>query len=698
MNNGGQLVVDHRLAGLGWPVCAQLSDVNGDSKLDIISSNYTANSFSVHINQSRSDCNGNGIDDPIDISNGAAADCNGNGRPDSCDLAFGFSQDSNGNGFLDECEPTLVSLSPAVRPAFTAGVVAVATTNIPNGTATLTLTSPSFAQPIVRTFAIANNAGSVTLPALGGPSASDVVASGTISFTDALGNTVVTDVTPDVFTWNVPQIQSAVPGNAPFDQASGVTFTLVDHVATSGIGSARFGAAAPQAAYLFTVGGQTLVTTVAPAQPAPGPVDVLLQFGNELTLAQRGFVYLGPGITSLSATSGWQAGGEALDIDLYGFAPGVAVDVLFGGGAQVGAVSAVPSGVAAASRISIVTPFQWSAGALDLTVVQNAGLPSEKRVVSPGAWLAEAPRVASVSPTSGFQAGGDTLTVTLEGFPAGQATQLELGAQAFAATNVGTLDLSTASLVTTVAPLAGAVDVRARQRVGQPEELAAVLAAGYTFIGPSLASVLPTSGPREGGTLVVAQTSGFQEGLPAQVDIGGTALVGTVAGSGNAQTVTFRTTLAAPGASDITISQGVFTATLAGAFTFNAPIVTNYCQSKLTSAGTLPVIGFTGSPCLSTNDFALTLSSALPDKSCLYFFGLNPLANTPFLGGKLCVGGSTKRGPSTLTNASSTATSPFPLTPALLGQNRYFQWWFRDPSDPFAVGLSGGLRVLGFYP
>ncbi len=51
-----------------------------------------------------SDCNGNGIDDTQDISDGTSEDCNGNGIPDECDIAEGTSQDLNGNGIPDECE------------------------------------------------------------------------------------------------------------------------------------------------------------------------------------------------------------------------------------------------------------------------------------------------------------------------------------------------------------------------------------------------------------------------------------------------------------------------------------------------------------------------------------------------------------------------------------------------------------------
>jgi hypothetical protein len=290
------------------------------------------------------------------------------------------------------------------------------------------------------------------------------------------------------------------------------------------------------------------------------------------------------------------------------------------------------------------------------------------------------------------------VTLTLEGFPAGVATRVELGSQVYNVTNSGTLDLSTASLTTTLAPIAGPVDVTVRQGLGGPTPLDATLAAGFTVLAPTLTGVSPSSGPREGGTQVVAQTSGFDATIPAQVQLGGTTLVGTVTGSGPSQTVSFRTTLATPGLTDVTISQGVLTSTLTGAFTFNPPIVSNYCQSKLTSASTLPVIGFTGSPSASTGDFAITLSNALPNKNCLYFSNFTP-SNLSFNGGKLCVSSSgILRGPTSSTDANSFASVPFPVTPATIGTNRYFQWWFRDPADPFTVGLSGGLRVLGFYP
>jgi len=44
------------------------------------------------------DCNGNGLDDAIDICNGTSSDCNGNGIPDECE------PDCNMNGIPDDCD------------------------------------------------------------------------------------------------------------------------------------------------------------------------------------------------------------------------------------------------------------------------------------------------------------------------------------------------------------------------------------------------------------------------------------------------------------------------------------------------------------------------------------------------------------------------------------------------------------------
>ncbi|MFZ4723464.1 MAG: FG-GAP repeat domain-containing protein [Phycisphaerales bacterium] len=54
--------------------------------------------------QPASDCNGNGIDDALDISTQRSIDCNRNGIPDECERAANPGLDLDDNGVLDACE------------------------------------------------------------------------------------------------------------------------------------------------------------------------------------------------------------------------------------------------------------------------------------------------------------------------------------------------------------------------------------------------------------------------------------------------------------------------------------------------------------------------------------------------------------------------------------------------------------------
>jgi hypothetical protein len=475
-----------------------------------------------------------------------------------------------------------------------------------------------------------------------------------------------------------------------------VVYTLADNTVTTGIGTATFGGAAPQIAHLFSVNGLSKVVTTAPVQATPGPVSVLLRFGNEQTLAERGFVYLGPGLADLSVAEGWQAGGEPLTLSLVDFAPDAPIEVRLGTGVTTG----TPTGFLATSAMTVTTPYTATNGVVDLELVQFAGQPNEKRVTSPGAWLARAPQVIGATPANAYQGGGETVSLALAGFRPGELVRVELGSAAtgwvtLQATPSGTLDQSSLSFVMPLAPFAGQVDVVAIQDAGGASELRAIAAGAFTVVGASIASLSPTSGPLEGGTTVVVQTSGFQEGVAAQVTLGGATVAGVVAGSGASQTVTFRTVLAsASGPSDVNITQGVFNAVLPSGYAFDAARVIGYCTAKLTGQGTLPVIGFSGSPSVTTGDFAITLSNALPNKTAQYFYGTTA-SNFPLFGGFLCAGGGVVRGPLTSTNASSAAATPFPVLAPLVGSKRYFQWWFRDPLDPAGSGrgLSAGLEV-----
>jgi len=119
-----------------------------------------------------------------------------------------------------------------------------------------------------------------------------------------------------------------------------------------------------------------------------------------------------------------------------------------------------------------------------------------------------------------------------------------------------------------------------------------------------------------------------------------------------------------------------------------------YCTAKATSLGQTPRIDYTGEPSLGVNNFALTLSSAVPDKNAIYFFGDAPQA-APFFNGFLCVLPPITRSALHVISPAGTLSTPIGVSLTDLGRTRYFQWWFRDPAQPdgTGVGLSNALEV-----
>ncbi len=122
---------------------------------------------------------------------------------------------------------------------------------------------------------------------------------------------------------------------------------------------------------------------------------------------------------------------------------------------------------------------------------------------------------------------------------------------------------------------------------------------------------------------------------------------------------------------------------------------TTYCQGKVNSQGGVAQIGSAGTTSLSAQNFNVTVSAALPNQNGLLFFGTNGPANTPFLGGTMCVAGAkTRAGIHQLSPTGSTSYS-VTVTPAMVGTSRWYQFFYRDPSNPDGTGaaLSNALRV-----
>ncbi|MCC6406679.1 MAG: hypothetical protein IT453_05915, partial [Planctomycetes bacterium] len=122
------------------------------------------------------------------------------------------------------------------------------------------------------------------------------------------------------------------------------------------------------------------------------------------------------------------------------------------------------------------------------------------------------------------------------------------------------------------------------------------------------------------------------------------------------------------------------------------PARISYCDGKVNSNAEIPTIASSGTPQLSTQNFSIDLTSGTYSKLAVVFWGTAP-ANSPFLGGTLCVKPPVERGVPLTTSATGTATYPVPVTALMVGTTLYYQWWMRDPADAQFVGLSNGLQV-----
>jgi len=167
--------------------------------------------------------------------------------------------------------------------------------------------------------------------------------------------------------------------------------------------------------------------------------------------------------------------------------------------------------------------------------------------------------VLSVSPSSGSDNGGTSVTITGRNFVSGAAVTLG-GTDASDVTVVS----STSITATTRAATAGAVSVL----VTNPNGQSASLNNGYTYTAnPTLTSVSPSSGSVSGGTPVTITGTNFASG--ATVSFGGTAASKVTFVSSTSITAT-TPAQAAGGVSVVVTNSNGLSGTLANGFIYNA--------------------------------------------------------------------------------------------------------------------------------
>ncbi len=316
---------------------------------------------------------------------------------------------------------------------------------------------------------------------------------------------------PTRFTVTPPQVSGVSTAGTIFAEggiAGGTTVTISGSGLT-GATDVRFGSAHAQ----FQVNSDSTITaTSPPGSDSTGYVDVTVVTPNGTTAVTPNdqFAY-GPTVTGLSPTSGPVTGGNTVTVTGTGFTSdgGILNIFLASSGDQN-----VPFTVNSDTQLTLTMPPSWrgrlsTAGlGFGLTGVNGqAGTGFAFVTTQTYTYTAVVPAVTSVSTPGtsyavGGIAGGTTVTVNGSGFTQGATVLFGTAA----GTNVNVIS-STQLTVTSPAgsDSTGYVDITVRT----PSGTSAVSAADQFVYGATITSISPSSGSKNGGTIVTVTGTGF---------------------------------------------------------------------------------------------------------------------------------------------------------------------------------------------
>ncbi|WBB97934.1 IPT/TIG domain-containing protein [Solwaraspora sp. WMMA2059] len=289
-----------------------------------------------------------------------------------------------------------------------------------------------------------------------------------------------------IFTYVPPTIDSVVPDSGP--NTGGTTVTVTGSGFT-GATDVTFGGV-PGTDLVVDPSGMSL-TVVTPPGPV-GPVDVVVVLPGDDAVAPDGFTYVvaPPTASSIDPDSGPQSGGQVVTITGSGFVPGDTA-VTFDGLPATDVV-VDPSG----TSLTAVTPAH-APGVVDVVVTTDGGStdPLAYTYLADGSDAV----VTDLDPDFGPTSGGTTVTITGSGFTGATGVTFDgVAGTGFAVNPAGTE-------ITVVTPpgAAGPADVVLVFPAGTAD------AGIFTYVPPTIDSVVPDSGPNTGGTTVTVTGSGF---------------------------------------------------------------------------------------------------------------------------------------------------------------------------------------------
>ncbi|MFI6953471.1 beta strand repeat-containing protein, partial [Nocardia sp. NPDC050408] len=378
---------------------------------------------------------------------------------------------SNGVGYTYIALPTLTTVVPNVGP------VAGGTTVVLTGTNLTAATAVNFGATPATSFTV-DSATQITAVTPAGTGTVQVTATTAGGTSNGVGYTYIA----------LPTLTTVVPNVGP---VAGGTTVVLTGTGLTGATAVNFGATP---ATSFTVDSATQITAVAPAGAA-GTVQVTATTAGG-TSNGVGFTYIAvPTLTTVVPNVGPVAGGTTVVLTGTGLTGATAVNF--------GATPATSFTVDSATQITAVAPA--GTGTVQVTATTAGGTSNGVSYT-----YAAVPTLTTVVPNAGSVTGGTTVVLTGTGLTGATAVN-------FGATPATSFTIDSATQITAVTPAgaAGTVQVTATTAGGTSNGV------GYTYIAvPTLTTVVPSSGPVSGGTVVVITGTGLT-GATA-VDFGAT--------------------------------------------------------------------------------------------------------------------------------------------------------------------------------
>jgi IPT/TIG domain-containing protein len=257
-----------------------------------------------------------------------------------------------------------------------------------------------------------------------------------------------------------PTVTAITPNTGSTSGATSVTLTGTGFAAGATV---TFGGTAATG---VTVVNATTITATTPARAA-GAVDVVVTNADGRSgVLTGGFTYTAAGaptISSVSPASGSVNGGNTVTITGTNFIAGATV--------RFGSALGTSQTFVSSTTVRADTPAAAAPGAVDVTVT----LPGGASVTRTGGftYVAGAPTISSVSPTSGSLSGGTTVTITGTNFFSGATVRFG-SAQG---TNVTFVSSTTLRADTPAAASPGTVDVV----VTLPSGASVTRTSGFTY-------------------------------------------------------------------------------------------------------------------------------------------------------------------------------------------------------------------------